>query len=254
MKFKDNHEDMGALNLHEGHRNRLRDRLLRNNFSGADDYQILEYILTLVVKRKDTNDLAHTLVSTFGSLAGVFDAAIEDLEQVKGVTYTMAYFLHSVPYIFRNYKLSKAKPKAVITCAQDVFNYLGQCIYHLPEEEFYMILLDGGNRVICHKIISIGGNSQVVINGKEAVKFAVKHKAKKVVLVHDHPTASCVASEEDIETTKRLYMMFNIENIGMFDHLIVDSQENFYSFAHEGFTAKFEKECNLLFKDDTSKS
>ena len=253
MKFKDNHEDVNLLNLHQGHRGRLRERLLRNNFSDADDYLILEYILTLVVKRKDTNNLAHTLVSSFGSLAGVFDASIEDLEQIKGVTSTMAYFLHSIPYIFRNYKLSKAKPKAVITCAQDVFNYLGYCIYHLPEEEFYMILLDGGNRVICHKIISIGGNSQVAINGKEAVKFATKHKAKKVVLVHNHPTASCVASDEDIETTKRLYMMFNIENIEVFDHLIVDSQQNFYSFAHEGFTARFEKECIQLFKTDTDK-
>ena len=254
MKFKDNHEDASVLNLHEGHRSRLRERLLRNNFTEADDYQILEYILTLVVKRRDTNDLAHTLISVFGSLAGVFDASIEDLEQVKGVSHTMAYFLHSVPYIFRNYKLSKAKPRAIITCAQDVFNYLGNCIYHLPEEEFYMILLDGGHRVICQKIISLGGNNQVAINGKDAVKFASKHKAKKVVLVHNHPTASCYPSEEDIQTTKRLYMMFNIENIEVFDHVIVDSQENFYSFAHEGFTTKFENECKKLFKDDSDKS
>ena len=121
MKFKDNHEDVSMLNLHEGHRGRLRERLLRNNFSDADDYLILEYILTLVVKRRDTNDLAHTLVSTFGSLAGVFDASTEDLEQVKGVTPTMAYFLHSIPYIFRNYN----KIKKMTTCEKILILSIG---------------------------------------------------------------------------------------------------------------------------------
>ena len=252
MKFKDNYENLTTLNLHEGHRNRLRERLIRNNFSEADDYNVLEYILTLVVKRRDTNELAHTLISNFGSLAGVFDASIEDLEQVKGVTHTMAYFLHSVPYIFRNYKLSKKRPRVIISCAQDIFNYLGECIYHLPEEEFYLICLDSSNKVICHKVIALGGNSQVAINSSEAVKFAIKHKAQKVILLHNHPTASCDPSEEDIETTKRLYMSFNVNGIAIFDHVIVNSEEQFFSFAHAGLIENFQKECNNIFKTASS--
>ena len=60
MNFRNTHEKNDSIkNLHEGHRQRLRERLLQTNFVGADDYQILEYLLTLTVKRKDTNDL-HT--------------------------------------------------------------------------------------------------------------------------------------------------------------------------------------------------
>ena len=248
MKFRDEEEGFSKIvNLHEGHRDRLRERLIRNSFTEVDDYQVLEYILTLVIKRRDTNELAHTLVKTFGSLAGVFDAEMDDLVTVKGVTPTIAYFLHSIPFIFRNYKISKLKPKATIACPQDIFNYMGQCIFHLPKEEFYLICLDNSNRVIYKRSLGSGGNTQVSLNVKELVAVATKVNAVKVVMLHNHPTGDCLATIEDIETTKRIYMGFALAGIELYDHIIVDSSEQFFSFAHEGILEKFKQDCKSLF-------
>ena len=249
MRFKDNNNSAKTtLNLHEGHRGRLREGLILTNFVGEPDHKVVEYLLTLVIKRKDTNELAHTLIKTFGSLAGVLDASIEELQQVKGITYNIAYFLHALPLIYRNYKLSKGEPKTCLNCAQDIFNFLGSAINHLGNEEFYMICLDNGNKVICYKLIASGGNSQVAINSREMIKYANKNNAKKVVFVHNHPSASSEPSAEDIETTKRLYIAFSIEGISVFDHLIVNKEDEFYSFAHEGLLIKFEEECKNFLK------
>lgn len=251
MKFRDAHDkDAQMLNIHEGHRERLRKRLANCGFVEVDDYQCLEYILTLCVKRKDTNELAHTLINTFGSLANVMETSIENLQAVKGITYPMAYFLHFIPQIFRNYKMSKKKARPILTCAQDIFNYLGECIYHLPSEEFYMICLDNSNKVICHKAIATGGDTQVAINSKEIVKIAEKSRAKRVILLHNHPTASCEPSQEDIDTTKKLFFAFSVNGIYLSDHIIVNSEENFYSFAHEGLIEKFEQENKKIFKEN----
>ena len=251
MRFNDKKkDDNNTLNLHEGHRNRIRERLGRNNFAEADDYQVLEYILTLVIKRRDTNELAHTLISQFGSLAKVFNAEEQELQKVKGITPTISFFLHSLPFIYRNYKMSMKQPKVNLSCPRDVFNYLGDCIYHLPQEEFYIICLDSGKNVINHKIVAIGGNSQVAILYREIVRFAVNSNASSVVFLHNHPNASANPSEEDIETTRRLFMSLHVENIDVFDHVIVSSDESFYSFAHDGQLSKFQEEANLILNFD----
>ena len=249
MKFKGNPEETKALmNVHEGHRGRLRERLLKTDFVGADEYQVLEYILTMAIKRRDTNELAHTLINTFGSLSGVMDAEVDDLKTVKGVSETVATFLHSVPYIFRNYKLSKIKPAEVITSARDVFNYLGESVCHLPKEEFYIICLDNAHRVISHKNVATGGNSQVAIDLQAMLQYAIKMKARMVVVLHNHPTANCMASPEDIETTKRLYINFKISGIDLYDHIIVDRSGDYYSFANDGRLGKFELELKKIYE------
>ncbi len=250
MRFKDNNYkvDMSTLNLHEGHRQRLTKRLQDSRFAEAEDYNVLEYMLTMVVSRRDTNPLGHLLIEEFGSLANVLEATPDQLLKVKGVTPRIANFLTSIPLIFRNYKISKLEPKTYITCPEDVFNYLGQCIYHLPSEEFYIICLDNGNKTIGHRIVAFGGNSQVSINMQDAVQYAVKLKAKKVVLLHNHPAGSCDPSDEDKATTKKFFMSFNVSGILLYDHIIVDSAENYYSFAKEGYISRYSKECENMFK------
>lgn len=249
MNFKNTHEEgmEKFVNLHEGHRERLRERLANTYFCNADEYQVLEYILQLVVKRKDTNELAHKLINTFGSLANVCDSGTNDLLSVKGITPTMAYFLHNIPYIFRNYKISKLQPRANIVCPQDVFNYLGECIYHLPQEEFYIVCLDSSNNVINQKVASIGGMAQVSVKLKDILQFAQNINASKVVLLHNHPTGSSEPSIEDIDATKRIFLNFLVNNITLFDHIIVNYKQEFFSFAQNGILKQFENDCKNVF-------
>ena len=253
MRFRDNSEECSKTitNLHEGHRNRLRERLMLRKFAESPDYEVLEYILTLSIKRRDTNEIAHRLVNQFGSLSKVFDASYDKLLEVKGITPTTAYFLQSIPYILRNYELSKIEPKQTITCAQDVFNTLGKSIMYLPNEEFYVMCLDAQNKMIAKKVFSLGGSSQVSIDTKDVVQFANKVGARKVVLIHNHPTSYVEPSVEDIETTKKLFMAFYVAGIELFDHVIVNSEAKYYSFAHSGYLKAFEKEYNLFIKSNT---
>ena len=243
MNFKNKHEvNNKTVNLHEGHRSRVRKRLTSTQFVDADEYQVVEYILQLVIRRKDTNEIAHRLIDSFGSLANLCDADIEDIMSVSGVSNTVATFLHSVPYIFRNYKISKLNPKANLSCPQDLFNYLGECIYHSLREEFYIVCLDSGNNVINQRIISVGSISQVSIKIKDVIRFAMSVNAHKVILLHNHPTCDAEPSIEDIDTTKKLYLNLRLNGISLDDHIIVNYQAKYYSFAHNGWMNKFAEE------------
>lgn len=249
MKFKNKHEESHKenSNVHAGHRNRLRFRLSQTHFDKCDDYQVMEYVLYMCVHRKDTNEFGHQLINVFGSFANVCDANIEDLKK-EGCTDTIAHFLSSIPYMFRNYQLSKQRPKQTLTCAKDIFNYLGEAVSFLPSEEFYVICLDGGDHVISRKLIAIGNNSQVNVKIKEIIHYAISMNARKLVFVHNHPTTSEEPSIEDLETTRKIYFAASMSGIEVSDHLIVNYENKYFSFANSGLIKQYEDECQQMLK------
>ena len=54
-------------NPHINHRKRLRRRFLNEGIDNFEDHNVLELLLFYSIPRKDTNELAHRLISTFGS-------------------------------------------------------------------------------------------------------------------------------------------------------------------------------------------
>ena len=248
--FKNKHEEgmAGKTNLHQGHRGRLRNEVSQTKLVDMNDYKMMEYCLQVCIPRRDTNPLAHQLINIFGTFASVCDAEENVLRERAGVTKNIAHFLHHLPYVLRNYEKSKLRPKATLTSAQEIFEYFGHVICSLPIEEFYVILLDGADRVITQRMISFGNDSQVGITAKEVLKFAIDFNARKVIMVHNHPTTSHEPSIEDIEATKRIYFMLTSSGIDLFEHLIVSSQGEYFSFAREGILSQFENDYKRVMK------
>ena len=66
-------------NLHAGHRKRLRERFLKSGLEGFHDYETVELLLTYAIPRRDVKPLAKKLITRFGGLKGIFDAASTEL-------------------------------------------------------------------------------------------------------------------------------------------------------------------------------
>ena len=52
-------------NLHEGHRQRLKERFLREGLDHFEPHTVLELLLFYAVPQRDTNELAHRLIARF---------------------------------------------------------------------------------------------------------------------------------------------------------------------------------------------
>ena len=72
-------------NIHQGHREKMRQRFLKSGLEGFADHEALELLLYYAIPRQDTNETAHRLIQRFGSLQGVLHAAPEELTSVEGV-------------------------------------------------------------------------------------------------------------------------------------------------------------------------
>lgn len=70
-------------NLHEGHRERLRQRFLGGGLEGFDDHTALELLLCFAIPRRDVNIIAHRLMDTFGSLHAVLNAPVKNSSRLR---------------------------------------------------------------------------------------------------------------------------------------------------------------------------
>ena len=133
-------------NLHEGHRKRLRQKFM----SGKElfkEHELLELLLSYSIPRKNTNELAHLLLDTFGSLQNVLNADSELLSSVDGIGENSACFLSLVGYVSslcNNKKIAK-KELSSISLAKE---HLIELFKDLDHEVFYVVHLNKNDKVI----------------------------------------------------------------------------------------------------------
>src|ERR1700759_5827322 len=69
----------------EGHRARMRQRLLKAGPDSLADHEMLEMILFIALPRRDTKPIARALLTRFRSFGGVIGAPAQELMAVEGV-------------------------------------------------------------------------------------------------------------------------------------------------------------------------
>ena len=76
---------MNTSKDNKGHRQRLREKFLKNGLDGFLDYEIIELLLTLGTPRKDCKQSAKDTLKKFGSLKAVLEAEPTELKEIKGI-------------------------------------------------------------------------------------------------------------------------------------------------------------------------
>lgn len=223
--------------MHEGHRQRLTERCLKEGLEGFEEHEILEYLLFYVLPRVDTNPIAHRLIETFGSLAGVLEAKPEDLEQIEGIGPRAAAFISIIPEVFRAYERSKLGKRPYIKTIKDACDLAKSLLFGKPYEQFYVIWLDTQNRVIHYERLSEGSVSESPVYLNKIAAAALRHRAVKVIIAHNHPGGNVTPSKADISTTHDILKTLNILSIDLIDHIIV-SENSAFSFQADSLMGK----------------
>lgn len=218
---------------HMGHRDRLRNKFRKSGLDAFLDHEVLEFVLTYVVPRKDTKPIAWRLIEKFGSLSAIFDTGRDELEQIKGIGKETALFISLVRALLRVYFLDELKNKNVIKCPQDVVKYCQASLTGEKDEVFEIIYLTSRNTVLSSERISIGTIDKASVSPRKVVENALKAKAVSMIFVHNHPSGEPKPSSEDIELTDELIKAASTLGLIVHDHIIIGNK-NYYSFRANG--------------------
>lgn len=206
--------------VHEGHRERLRERYREVGLDHFQDHEILELLLGYTILQKDTNPIAHQLIEYFGDLRGVLEAGEEKLQRVNLVGPTTAFFLSMLPDITRRYYEELGNPKPRLLEPRQMIEFFLPYFIGRKNECILAAFLDETKVLIDYAMLGSGSTNSVHLHAPTLLKEAKKRGCRYVVLAHNHFTDS-VPSIEDISTTRLARATLIDANIGLLDHIIV---------------------------------
>ena len=186
-----------------------------------------------------TNETAHRLIDTFGSLSAVFDASVEDLVKVEGVGMNTAILIKLVPAVNRRYLEDRALRGMRAVSSEACGELLVSKFNGVTVERVLLLCMNNQGRVLHCVSISEGTQSMVDINNRRIVEAALRHNASCVVLGHNHPNGVAVPSRTDVETTCMLARLLRSMDIWLYDHIIVADGEYFSMARCNKFEAIF---------------
>ena len=222
------------MSIHEGHRQRLKERFRLEGLDNFTDVQVLELALFYCVPRKDTNPIAHALLEHFGSLSQVLEASVTELQKVEGIGENAALYLTMLPQIGRYYMVDRTQREVILPTIDKCGEYLTPFFFGRPMETVFLLCLDAKCKVLCCREVGQGGVNSAGISVRKIVETAIGANATSVVLAHNHPSGLALPSPEDIQTTRRVAAALAAVEIHLADHIVV-ADGDYVSLAQSGY-------------------
>jgi DNA repair protein RadC len=202
------------------HRERLRARAAIS-FAALPDYELLELILARSLPRGDIKPIAKALLARFGALAGVFGAASEELQAIKGVGPAVALDLKLVHEATVRMGRGEVKKRPVISSWSALLAYVKVALAHEAREQFRVLFLDKKNQLIADEAMNQGTVDHAPVYPREVMRKALELSASAVILVHNHPSGDPTPSPADVDITRQVIEAGRSLRVAVHDHLVV---------------------------------
>ena len=204
-----------------GHRQRLKDRFMRDAGASLPDYEMLELVLFLAKPRAEVKPLAKALITRFGSFADVISADAKELVAVKGVGENTAVALKTIRAAAIRLAREQVMNQPVISSWQKLLDYCRASLAFAKTEEFRVLFLDRKNVLIADEMQQTGTVDHTPVYPREVVKRALDLGASAIIMVHNHPSGDPTPSKGDVEMTKEVREACEKLGISLHDHLII---------------------------------
>jgi DNA repair protein RadC len=205
---------------------RPREKLLHKGASALSDFELLEVLIGTGSKGADVSYIARQIQKLLQR--GTEALTYESLTAIKGVHLATAGKILASLELCRRHLVRNNTP---LLTQQDVLARLHD-IRTKQQEYFIALSLDGGQRLIAQRIITIGTLDLVVAHPREIYADVVVDRAAHLIVAHNHPSGDCLPSQKDIAITQQLAAAGQLFGIDLRDHIIVTKAEHFSFRQH----------------------
>ena len=202
------------MGIHEGHRDRMKQEFLQGGLAHVSEPRVLELLLFYSRRQGDVNPLAHQLLDTFGSLAGVLDASPDDLRKVPGVGENTVVLLKLIPAIAARYLASRTSAEVILSDSATLHALFTPYFFGARNEKSFLACFDSKGKLLGVRPLSEGITTE-----------ALALNATVVVLAHNHPSGLATPSQEDLFLTRYIQDSLKPLGITLYDHVILTDDD-----------------------------
>ena len=209
-----------------GHRERLRERLLKGGPAALHDHELVEYLLGLAILRRDTKPLAKRLIDHFGSFGALLAADPESIKRVGKISDAAVAALKIAQATALRLVKTETDGRQVLGSWQALIDYLHVDMAHRQVEQVRVLYLNSKNRLLKDEPAWEGSIDEAAVYVREIMRKALDYGATALILVHNHPSGDPQPSQADIRITRDVIEAGRHLKIAVHDHVIIGSRSH----------------------------
>ena len=195
---------------------RPREKLQAKGAGALSDFELLQALIGSGNAQADVSTIARNtlkLIQKHGA-----DVSYEQLKEVTGMGAAKITEILAALELTKRYLTESDKP--IIDSPEKAVEQLAD-IRDKKQEYFVCLTLDGANRLIAKRIITIGTLTSSLVHPREVFADAITDRAASIIVGHNHPSGNLEASDADKKVTERLREAGELLGIAVLDHVIV---------------------------------
>ena len=220
---------MKAIAAHD----RPREKLARAGAASLGDNELIAVVLGQGGARVSALDLANTVLTAAGGIAGLARARHDELVAIGGIGSARAAQVLAAIELGRRIVSGAGRERIQVTSPRSVADFLMPQYGNRPVEQFGIVLLDTKHRVLRTTVLSVGTLDASIVHPREIFREATAGGAAAIVLFHNHPSGDPEPSRDDRRLTERLIAAGVVMGIDVLDHIILGDAQ-YFSFREKG--------------------
>jgi DNA repair protein RadC len=206
---------------HKGHRDRVREKVLKFGASSLADHEIIEGLLFFCLPRVNTNEIAHHILEEAGSLEKIPELDHTKILNIPGIGKETLFFFTLISEFLKRIVYASPTPMQKFDSMSKVNDFLLAHYAGIKEEQFCGLLLDGQLRLLKFEVFSKGSISAASVDPRAIAYEAVKQSAAYVIIAHNHPGGYIHPSLDDLAVTEQIRSVLSAIGVSLIEHVIV---------------------------------
>jgi DNA repair protein RadC len=202
---------------------RPREKLHKKGAKALSDFELLEVIIGKGAGAADVGTIARSVQKLMGRDDGQLN--YDSLTAIKGISTATAGKLLASIELARRYLIKDADPLL------NIRDFLARLDDIRTKQQEYLVCLslDGGQRLIAKRTITVGTLDTAIAHPREIFADAIADRAASIVIAHNHPSGETKPSHKDIQLTQQLSAAGQLLGITLRDHVII-TKTSYFSF------------------------
>lgn len=213
---------------------RPREKMMDKGEQALSNSELLAILIGSGTTKKTAVELMQDIMLVCDNrLSRLSQMSLDELTAFPGIGPAKAITIKAAAEIGRRRSLESSDDITHISNAEAAYRVMHPIMRDLPNEEFWLLLLNNNSGLIRKIRLSSGGLTATAVDVRMLLKQALLADATQIIVCHNHPSGSLRPSSDDCSLTERIHAACQTMRIRLIDHIIV-TDGHYYSFLQEG--------------------